>query len=785
MKRSLLIIIISLLALVLTILFSEKPLLLNRPGFSKAVYSADKELLRLSLSSDEKYRLWVPLEEISPALIQGTILYEDQHFYSHPGVNPFALVRAFIQTYITGQKMIGGSTITMQLARIRMSLQTRTISGKLWQIFHALQLEWHFSKREILEAYLNLAPYGANIEGAGAASIIYFNKPAKDLQPIEGLSLSLIPQDPMDRALPKINSLNNESQNKEYFSARTGLFARWIKHHPTETQLESQLTLPLQASTRKTLPYFAPHFVDQILQNPPPQSEITTTLDLKLQKLVETQLAQFVSLHTTEGIQNGAVLIVDTKKMAVKALVGSADYFNATILGQVDGTRGKRSPGSALKPFVYALALDESLIHPRSILKDSPASFAVYDPENFDREFLGPIDATSALIRSRNLPAVQLANKLSDGRLYNFIKDAGVSALKDKDFYGLSLVLGGVEVSLQELVTMYGMFANGGKLLPLKFLQNEVPTQSPATNRQLLSTESSFLITQMLAENPRPGEESITAEEKTHPVSWKTGTSFGFRDAWAVGLFDGYILGVWLGNFDGKGNPVFVGREAAGRLFFNIVDAIRSTFGIRNFSTPYPGNVTHVQVCSVSGELPGPHCKSTRDSWFIPGKSPITPCQVHREILIDNKTGLRACSNTSENTHPEVYEFWPSDLLAVFRLAGLNRRTPPKYMPECRNNNEQGIAPEIISPQRGVKYQVRISHLSNDLKTNEQIPLRAVSDADATTLFWFINNEVIGNIKSSETLFWTPPPHAGKYTIRAVDDLGRSDSRELEIEVVE
>lgn len=774
----------------LAISLSQKPLLINQSSASKAIYDSAGKLLRLSLSSDEKYRLWTALEKISPDFIEASLLYEDKYFYRHFGVNPVSLVRAFISTFILKDGRTGASTISMQLSRLRFAINSRTVFGKLEQIFRALQLEYHYSKKEILEAYLNLAPYGANIEGVGAAARVYFHKSPSELSPLEALTLAVIPQNPSGRK-PQL-----QGATSSLLAARQRLFSRWLQSHPEHSHLLAELNLPFYADNRSNLPFFAPHLADFLL---PTQKdhEIHTTLDSKLQGLGEKLVSNFVQTSGPRGIRNAALILVNWQSMQVLSYIGSADYWNRGIQGQVDGTRGRRSPGSALKPFLYALALDEGDIHPESILKDTPVSFAAYDPENFDRTFVGPISATFSLIRSRNVPAIQLGNDLAKGNFYSFLKRAGIKNLRDEDFYGLALTLGGVEVSLQELVRLYAMLARGGELAALRFTLDNVKNIDSKSEQQvpirLLSPESGFLVLEMLSKNPPPDADGYVEEYRGFPISWKTGTSFGFRDAWAVGVFGEYVLGVWVGDFEGRSNPAFVGRESAGRLFFNYLDAIALQRGVSSKQRSPGGlHLKRVDVCSVSGALPGPHCKRTHATWFIPGVSPIKPCSVHQEVHIDEETGLRACPGQESGIRPAVFEVWPSDLLHLFQSAGLPRKVPPPYASACKGTETQGFAPKITSPERGISYQFRLAHLDDDLlqpkpaalvRGREPIPLQVFADGGTETIYWFIDDTLVGQGAPTDTLFWNPQP--GNFVVRAVDNQGRSDSRELKVEAVE
>ena len=400
-------------------------------SFSQCVRDRNGKLLRVTLSADQKFRIWTPLEKISPDLIDATLRYEDKYYARHPGVNPIALARGAAELLRFHRATTGGSTITMQLARLRFHLHTRTISGKLEQIMRALELERHYSKNQILEAYLNLAPYGRNLEGIGAASEIYFDKPASKLSRPEAIALSVIPQSPSRRAL------HTDRDNHSVNLAQTS----WYDRAGVDTDAEFSMRefRPRMQTERK---FIAPHFVQEVLETSHGRDEIVTTLDLEKQQAIERRVTDYVANNRNRGIENAAVFLVDTRTMDVLAQVGSADFYKADINGQVDGTRSPRSPGSTLKPFVYALALEQGLIHPLSILADAPRSFGEYNPENFDREFLGPIRAGDALARSRNVPAVELASHLAHPTLYQFLSTADVRLPKAESFYGLALPLG-------------------------------------------------------------------------------------------------------------------------------------------------------------------------------------------------------------------------------------------------------------------------------------------------------------------------------------------------------
>jgi penicillin-binding protein 1C len=318
---------------------------------------------------------------------------------------------------------------------------------------------------------------------------------------------------------------------------------------------------------------------------------------VRAQATLERSIGQFIDNHRGLGFANASAMLLDRDSGEVRALVGSANYFDASIDGQVNGTEAKRSPGSILKPFIYGLALDQGLLHPATMLKDAPTAFGPFSPENFDGRFVGPISAQEALVGSRNVPAVAVASKLANPRLYDFLKNAGVTRLATEQHDGLALALGGAEVTMEELGSMYLMLANRGVLTPISHGRRAASDNPKAQAPRLLSEEAAFVTLQTLRTNRRPD----TGEPAAPPVAWKTGTSWGFRDAWTAGVFGRYVLLVWVGNFDATGNPAFVGVQTAAPLFFRIVDSLRGQhLDPPEAEPPPPVDVTRIEVWSAS-----------------------------------------------------------------------------------------------------------------------------------------------------------------------------------------
>jgi penicillin-binding protein 1C len=731
---------------------------------STAVYAEDGQLLRLTLASDQQYRLWTPLREVSPEFVDALLLHEDRHFRWHFGVDPVALIRASVQMAGGGAHQ-GGSTITMQLARLIYHLNTRSVGGKLKQILAATWLELRYSKDEILEAHVNLTPYGHNVQGIGAASLIYLGKSAGRLTFAESLALALIPQSPNQRDPDGVEPASLKA-------ARISLARLWATRHPISDASMASASQTLHFRGLRQLPFEAPHLVSTLLEVPGQKHEIHSTLNIPLQRLLERTLQRYISSQRNLGVTNAAAMLVDYRSMRVKALVGSADFFDSSIEGQVNGTTAKRSPGSALKPFIYALAMDQGLIHTQSVLKDAPTAFGAYAPENFDGAFVGPVSAHDALIASRNVPAVSLSSKLAQPDLYQFLKNAGISRMASERHYGLALALGGGEVTMEELVTLYAMLGNRGLLAPLQY---SAQSAGRAPNR-VLSEDAAFMVLSILKDNPRPDGLS-----NAHPqVAWKTGTSWGFRDAWSVGIFGPYVLAVWVGNFDGSGNPALVGVQMAAPLLFRIVDGIRASDPrLPDALNNPPAGVASVEVCAASGDLPNVECPHRINAWFIPGKSPIRVSSVHRRILVDMRTGLRACADTPQGfTHADVYENWPSDILHLFALAGMPRRPLPAD--HCGSDALPAghVMPAILYPRSGATYQLHAAQLGR-----EMLQLSATAGPDIASLYWFADGAFVGSSRPSAPLTWAPT-HTGDVDLSVVDDHGDTAARNIRVAVI-
>ena len=756
-------------------------------GQSRAFYDTDGQLMRLTLADDQRYRILLHSNQIPESLKHWVLYYEDRAFYEHSGVNWKSVFRAFWQTYILKSRRIGASTITMQVARLQKNISSHEIFGKIQQIFWAYCYERYYTKEEILTAYLNLAPYGGNIEGVEAASLIYFHKSVISLSLPEQLALVVIPQNPIKR-YPL-----SSSGYKALSEARQRLFDAGIEENDNQLvsiqqkkSVISSMKLPLRFYSRRDLPFIAPHLTTHLSLNYPfSKGRLDTTIDRRIQAMVREQLHKYLNRMEKKGIENASVLILNHETSEILSWVGSSEFFNTSIHGQVDGILSKRSPGSALKPFVYALGLEQGIIHPRSLVSDLPKRYAAYTPENFDQAYLGPISAADALRLSRNVPAVWLQSQLSKPSFHDFLKNSGVSDLKPPGHYGLALSLGAAEVSVLELAQLYASLASQGIYKEFTALKESKELKS---EKRILSPEAALLTLDMLSTNQHPTDDEIIYpnSQKTMKIAWKTGTSFAFRDAWAAAVAGPYTVVVWIGNFNGIGNPNFIGRKAAGPLLFRILRQLYNQTPwdewnlIERLNSDSNLQIKSVSICEPTGDLPGRFCPKTVDSWFIPGISPIRSSKVYRALPIDIETGERLCWHQVGRSRLDVFEFWPSNVQRQFRLAGLSRKLPPPLTKKCHFNDQirGGQAPKIESPQSSLIYTIRSHRLGE-----ESIRFESIVDADVRTVYWFVDDRYVGSSTPNEPFFWNSEP--GEFVVRAVDDKGLFSQQRLYVEIVQ
>ncbi|MCU0404143.1 MAG: penicillin-binding protein 1C, partial [Chitinophagaceae bacterium] len=587
----------------LNILFPFKP----SPEYSRLVFDRKGNLLYTNLTRDEKWRLYLQQKEITPFMEKAILAKEDRWFFYHPGINPVAVVRAGFRNLFTGRRTSGASTITMQLARL-IHPRKRTLPSKIIEIFRATQLEWNFSKKEILRMYLNLAPYGGNIEGLSSAAYFYLQKSPDHLSLAEITALSVIPNRP--------NSLTPGRHNEKIISERN----RWLqwmalKGFFSDKEIEDALSEPFDAR-RQAPPRLAPHV--SAMMGATGQPIVKTTLSLNLQQMTEKITGDYVRGLKLMGIRNAAVVVADTKTREILAYAGSANFFDTTDAGQVNGAKAWRQPGSTLKPLVYGLAMDAGLVTPKKVIADVPVNYQGYTPENYDLTFNGQVTMEYALMHSLNIPAVNTLREVGVEKFIKTLVQSGFQQIKrDQEKLGLSMILGGCGTSLEELTGLYCMLANNGNYKPLKFLLNE----KDGFSTRILSEEASFMLHETLSKIDRPDLPLNWGVTESLPrIAWKTGTSYGRRDAWSIGYNKSFTIGVWVGNFSGSSNPGLSGSTIATPLLFRLFNAIDRT-SHNDWYEPPPTLEQRI-VCAETGLPANEHCDQRILDYFIPLVSP-------------------------------------------------------------------------------------------------------------------------------------------------------------------
>jgi penicillin-binding protein 1C len=807
---------------------------LERPP---ALVVADRngEPLRFFLPPDQRWRLPVRLSELPPELPRALVASEDRRFYRHFGVDPLAVLRAAWTDLRAGAVVSGASTIPMQVARLA-EPHRRGVGGKLRECFRAFQLERRYSKRRLLELYLNLTPYGGNIEGVGAAAWFYFGKTADRLSLGEIALLTALPRSPVrydptthpqaaraarDRVLRQLAQhgyldpadpgdggghgapgirgghgapgVRGRSELSRYAARATG-----DPGDPREQrggfpphEIEEALRQPVPAARHRP-PFAAPHFSELVLRRFPGRQRLVTTLDRDLQRAAEELVRRRIPELRAQGIGNAAVVVVESSTRAVRALVGSAGFEEDAYQGQVDGAVARRSPGSTLKPFLYAMAMDGGRVLPDSYLLDIPTDFGGYVAENFDQRYRGRVTVRDALIHSYNACAVRLLNEVGLPEFHRLLRRGGLATLdRASEHYGLPLILGSGEVTLLDLTNLYATLAQEGVYAPVRLLAGApdraalAPRWEPAgaawqrgaaAGERLFSPESAAAVAGILTELRRPDlPESWNLARGVAGVAWKTGTSYGHRDAWAVGFSGRFTIGVWVGNFDGRARLGISGSEHAAPLLFDLFRAMPEPAAPT--TRERAAEAAEIEVCELSHELPGPYCPRRVRIPYLPGRSHLAACTYHRRVLVDAETGgLLSGDCLASRPHRFVLlTLFPAELVAWWRAQGTPIVETPRPALGCAAIPD-GEAPHIVSPAAATAYRLR-----RDAPAEYQkIPLIAQAGAGTGHLFWYQDGVLVASSPPGRSLFLAERP--GEHRLVVTDDSGRSDGITYRVE---
>ncbi|WP_084696217.1 penicillin-binding protein 1C [Salisaeta longa] len=697
----------------------------------------------------------VALRDVHPAVVQALVATEDERFWWHPGIDPLALLRAAWTDLRHGAILSGGSTLTMQVARLLRNERQRGIVDKLLEMHLALRLSLWLDKRDVLALWLNRVSFGNRARGIEAAAQLYFGKSARDLTRAEAAYLVGLPQSPS-----RYNPFRHPARAKE--RQRHVLQSMVRAGYCSADAAARTAALPLDLQSPDPL-FRAPHFTQWRLDRLPADAslrELRTTLDAHLQRRVAAIVQTHVERLAPYNLTNAAAVVLENASGAIRAYVGSADFWNARTAGQNDGVRMLRQPGSTMKPFLYALALSTRRYTPATILKDLPLQVpeagGAFHPENYDQRYHGPVSLRTALASSYNVPAVRVARALGPPRLLHLLHRFGFASLhRAARTYGVGLTLGNGEVQLLELARAYAGLARGG-VLPAVQAERWRRTLSGDTLRPALARPArtglspavAFLITNILKDPAAraPGFGRGSPLELPFPVAVKTGTSKDYRDNWTVGYTPRYTVAVWAGNFDGAPMQRVSGVAGAGPIFHAIMKALGSG---GSFSTP--AGIATATICPVSGQRPGAHCPTTRRGVFLQGTTPADTCTVHRRVPIDVRTGVRATPQTPPRfvarrrftVHPPAFHAW-------MRRHG-HALPPGRSSP----NGLEPPRPRITYPPDGARYWIDpVLHAAH-----QQIHLAGVVDPSLRAVHWTVDGERLATSGPAATWTLRPGPH--------------------------
>ncbi|CRM50670.1 peptidoglycan glycosyltransferase PbpC [Pseudomonas fluorescens] len=746
------------------------PLPLPQDDLARVVLAEDGTPLWRFADANGVWRYPVHTSEVSPYYLDALLTYEDRWFYRHPGVNPLALVRATWQNLSGARVVSGGSTLSMQVARL-LDPHSRTLHGKLRQLWRTAQLEWHLSKDEILNLYLNRAPFGGTLQGVAAASWAYLGKSPAQLTHAEAALLAVLPQAP-SRLRPDRHP-QRAQQARDKVLRRLAEFQVW-----PQSAVDEALEEPLLLAPRLE-PSLAP-LLARRLNRPDSPPLIRTTVDATLQRRLEDLLLGWrarLPEHTS-----AAILVVEEETMAVRAYLGSVDINDAKRFGHVDMINALRSPGSTLKPFLYGMALDDGLIHSESLLQDVPRRYGDYRPGNFSMGFTGAVPASTALSSSLNLPAVQLLEAYGPKRFAAQMRIGGMPlALPALAEPNLALILGGAGSRLEELVSGYSAFARDGKSATLRLQPDDALRERP-----LLSPGAAWIVRRILSGQARPDRDPRAELVQRPTLAWKTGTSYGFRDAWAIGVGPRYLIGVWIGRPDGTPVPGQFGLASAAPLMLQVHDVLTNRDSQRGISAPVkavPANVGVAAICWPLGQpmnRSDPNCRRQRFAWTLDNTTPPTlqaldqPLSVGlMENLWINAKGLRVDAHCP-GAEPKPIALWPAPLEPWLPRVERREARIPAADPDCPPPALAAASPlSIVGVREG--DQLRLPAASQ-----QALRLKISALGGSGRRWWFLNGAPLGDSANQDSIN-ASFERLGRYQLSVLDEAGQTARLEFSV----
>lgn len=763
-----------LLILLLLFWFCLPKILFNSPT-SYVIDDEQGQLLGASIASSGQWHF--PYDaKVPDKFKQCIIAFEDTRYEHHPGFDVLAFGRAIRQNMNAGHVVSGGSTITMQVIRLA-TRHKRTTWNKLGEIFMAMRLELSYSKNEILALYASNAPFGSNVIGLDAASWRYFGRSPDMLSWGEMAAMAVLPNSP---------SLVHPGKNRAILlRKRNQLLDKLHKQGVIDSTTTALAKLEPVPERPIPLPQYAPHLLQRFKVDhqytPDSPTRITTSIKLQLQKQVNGILERHHSVLKSNDINNIAAVVLDVETGAALAYTGNISHpEDPEMESDVDVVNAPRSPGSTLKPLLYASMLHDGLILPNSLIPDIPTQIAGYHPENFDLGYDGAVPASKALSRSLNVPAVKMLQQFKYERFYDFLQKAGITTLKQPaDHYGLSLILGGGENTLWELCGVYADMARvlnhydkyGGKYDTADY-HNPVYAKSPnrethLENSGLLDAGSVYYTLQAMEEVMRPGEEMVWQQfSSTQRVAWKTGTSFGFRDGWAIGITPKYVVGVWVGNTDGEGRPGLTGINTAAPVLFEIFRLLPVA---RDWFKMPVGEMVKIRVCHESGYRAGEYCDNT-DEVYVPKsglKAPV--CPWHQPVHLDKSGKWQVTGDCMppENIQTKNWFVLPPSMEYYYKTKNYQYHVLPPYRADCALS-EKSSPMELIYPKDGAKVYV-------PLEVNGErgrMICNAAHRQPGIKIFWHLDDQYIGETTDFHQMVLNPS--AGHHRLTLVDANGNS-----------
>ena len=746
------------------------PLPLPQDDLARVVLAEDGTPLWRFADANGVWRYPVYTSEVSPYYLDALLTYEDRWFYQHPGVNPLALVRATWQNLSGARVVSGGSTLSMQVARL-LDPHSRTLHGKLRQLWRTAQLEWHLSKDEILNLYLNRAPFGGTLQGVAAASWAYLGKSPSQLTHAEAALLAVLPQAPSRLRPDRHPQRAQEARDKVL--RRLAEFQVW-----PQSAVDEALEEPLLLAPRLE-PSLAP-LLARRLNRPDSPPLIRTTLDATLQRRLEDLLLGWrarLPEHTS-----AAILVVEEESMAVRAYLGSVDINDTKRFGHVDMISALRSPGSTLKPFLYGMALDDGLIHSESLLQDVPRRYGDYRPGNFSMGFTGAVPASTALSSSLNLPAVQLLEAYGPKRFAAQMRIGGMPlALPALAEPNLALILGGAGSRLEDLVSGYSALARDGKSATLRLQPDDTLRERP-----LLSPGAAWIVRRILSGQARPDRDP-RAELVQRPVlAWKTGTSYGFRDAWAIGVGPRYLIGVWIGRPDGTPVPGQFGLASAAPLMLQVHDVLTNRDSQRGISAPVkpvPANIGVAAICWPLGQpmsRSDPNCRRQRFAWTLDNTTPPTLQALDQPLSVGlmesiwvNAKGLRVDAHCPGAT-PQNIALWPAPLEPWLPRIERREARIPAPDPDCPPPALAAASPlSIVGVREG--DQLRLPAASQ-----QALRLKISALGGSGRRWWFLNGAPLGDSANQDSIN-ASFERLGRYQLSVLDEAGQTARLEFSV----